>query len=93
MGLSLCKSMQNRKKQNISMLNAFHSLSLQTELENECDHLKTFWDLETLGIKSNKEQMLETFSEIRQNENRRYEIEHSFKNYYLFLPCKTVITN
>ena len=22
-----------------------------TELENEWDHLKTFWDLETLGIK------------------------------------------
>ena len=42
------------------MLNAFHSISLEIELENECDHLKTFWDLETLGIKWNKEQMFQT---------------------------------
>ena len=42
--------MQNRKKQNISKLSTFHLLSLQTELENERDHLKTFMDLETLGI-------------------------------------------
>ena len=37
--------MQNRKKQNISMLNAFHSLSLQTEFENEFDHLKEFFGI------------------------------------------------
>ena len=91
------KSMQNRNKQNISMLNAFHSLSLQIELENECDHRKAFWDLETLAIKWNKEQMFETIiNEIIQNENERYEFKHSFKNDYPFLPdnltlCKTVL--
>ena len=79
------------------MLNAFHPLSLQTEPENECDHLKTFWDSETLGIKWNEGQMFETIiNEIRRNKNGRYQIKHSFKNYYPFLPdiltlCKTVL--
>ena len=45
------KSMQYRKKQNMSMLNTFHSLSFQTELVNECDQLETRGDLETSGIK------------------------------------------
>ena len=48
-------------------------LSLQTELENECDHLNTFMDLETLGIMRNKEQIFETtVNEVRRNENGSY---------------------
>ena len=71
----------------------------ERNLENECDHVNTFWDLETLetlGIKWIKEQMFETIiNQIRLNENGWYEIKHSFKNDYPFLPdnltlCKTV---
>ena len=97
MGLSRWKSMQTRKKQNINMVNTFHLLSLQTELENECDHLKMFRDLKTLEIMWNKEQMSETIiNEIKQNENGHCKIKHSFKNDYLFLPdnltlCKTIL--
>ena len=73
----------------MNMLNTTHALKINVEntdslLENK---LKTFWDLETIGIHENEKSNLENYlEEIKVSNDGRYEVRLPFKASHPILP-------